>query len=112
ARGVARCSSPARLHYHNLHSFPTRRSSDLKLRAMFVDHSGFIRDRLESFVGRQAELAEIRQRIAKQMVTGGYITITGQAGQGKRDRKSTRLNSSHVANSYAVFCSKKKTTTS
>src|SRR5690625_6751868 len=24
------------------------------------------------------------------------------------DRKSTRLNSSHVANSYAVFCSKKK----
>src|SRR5215510_15986443 len=26
-----------------------------------------------------------------------------------RDRKSTRLNSSHVANSYAVFCLKKKT---
>src|SRR5690625_6299762 len=27
------------------------------------------------------------------------------------DRKSTRLNSSHVAISYAVFCLKKKTTT-
>src|SRR5690606_40807057 len=26
----------------------------------------------------------------------------------KRDRKSTRLNSSHVENSYAVFCLKKK----
>src|SRR5690625_5816577 len=26
----------------------------------------------------------------------------------ERDRKSTRLNSSHVANSYAVFCLKKK----
>src|SRR5690625_6025780 len=26
-----------------------------------------------------------------------------------RDRKSTRLNSSHVAISYAVFCLKKKT---
>src|SRR5690625_6725238 len=26
-----------------------------------------------------------------------------------RDRKSTRLNSSHVANSYAVYCLKKKT---
>src|SRR5690625_6506818 len=25
-----------------------------------------------------------------------------------KDRKSTRLNSSHVASSYAVFCSKKK----
>src|SRR5690625_7033987 len=28
-----------------------------------------------------------------------------------RDRKSTRLNSSHVAISYAVFCLKKKSTT-
>src|SRR5690625_6641489 len=28
-----------------------------------------------------------------------------------QDRKSTRLNSSHVANSYAVFCLKKKTKT-
>src|SRR6266508_6233471 len=27
---------------------------------------------------------------------------------GPRDRKSTRLNSSHVAISYAVFCLKKK----
>src|SRR5690625_6398419 len=30
------------------------------------------------------------------------------AGRGARDRKSTRLNSSHVAISYAVFCLKKK----
>src|SRR5439155_25030724 len=29
-------------------------------------------------------------------------------GQARRDRKSTRLNSSHVAISYAVFCLKKK----
>src|SRR5690625_6321865 len=28
---------------------------------------------------------------------------------GRGDRKSTRLNSSHVAISYAVFCLKKKT---
>src|SRR5690625_5441509 len=27
----------------------------------------------------------------------------------RRDRKSTRLNSSHVATSYAVFCLRKKT---
>src|SRR5690606_40359078 len=27
----------------------------------------------------------------------------------RTDRKSTRLNSSHVKNSYAVFCLKKKT---
>src|SRR5690606_42165655 len=30
---------------------------------------------------------------------------------GQLDRKSTRLNSSHVKISYAVFCLKKKTTT-
>src|SRR5439155_4854485 len=30
------------------------------------------------------------------------------AATGRRDRKSTRLNSSHVAISYAVFCLKKK----
>src|SRR5256885_5281984 len=28
----------------------------------------------------------------------------------RRDRKSTRLNSSHLVNSYAVFCLKKKKT--
>src|SRR5256885_9940294 len=28
--------------------------------------------------------------------------------RGKRDRKSTRLNSSHLVISYAVFCLKKK----
>src|SRR5690625_5501365 len=32
----------------------------------------------------------------------------GQAGAEGEDRKSTRLNSSHVAISYAVFCLKKK----
>src|SRR5690625_6582093 len=32
------------------------------------------------------------------------------ARQSGRDRKSTRLNSSHVAISYAVFCLKKKNT--
>src|SRR3712207_6851588 len=31
---------------------------------------------------------------------------------GERDRKSTRLNSSHANISYAVFCLKKKTGTS
>src|SRR5258705_7036422 len=32
----------------------------------------------------------------------------GSAGGGPRDRKSTRLNSSHLGISYAVFCLKKK----
>src|SRR5690606_14927229 len=36
---------------------------------------------------------------------------TDSAGNLSRDRKSTRLNSSHVKISYAVFCLKKKRTT-
>src|SRR5207253_6311696 len=35
--------------------------------------------------------------------------IVTHDGTGKKDRKSTRLNSSHVAISYAVFCLKKRT---
>src|SRR2546426_12624068 len=31
-----------------------------------------------------------------------------QVGRARRDRKSTRLNSSHLVISYAVFCLKKK----
>src|SRR5438270_5691609 len=33
---------------------------------------------------------------------------SGEGGWDRRDRKSTRLNSSHSQNSYAVFCLKKK----
>src|SRR5690606_39309893 len=41
----------------------------------------------------------------------GYIPSTDGTvtGLSKVDRKSTRLNSSHVKSSYAVFCLKKKT---
>src|SRR3712207_8183926 len=35
----------------------------------------------------------------------------GRARRGNRDRKSTRLNSSHANISYAVFCLKKKKNT-
>src|SRR5437870_9278109 len=36
--------------------------------------------------------------------------VGGIDGDDRQDRKSTRLNSSHVAISYAVFCLKKKST--
>src|SRR2546426_7302290 len=38
----------------------------------------------------------------------GLIVLAGPPGTG--DRKSTRLNSSHLVISYAVFCLKKKKT--
>src|SRR5690625_6190278 len=45
---------------------------------------------------------------SKIVVPEGFALITLQDGQitGLIDRKSTRLNSSHVAISYAVFCLK------
>src|SRR3712207_7025227 len=42
----------------------------------------------------------------------GRAQVLGEAARmrgGQRDRKSTRLNSSHANISYAVFCLKKKT---
>src|SRR5256885_9505878 len=40
---------------------------------------------------------------------GKVVAVSsGKGGGGKSDRKSTRLNSSHLVISYAVFCLKKK----
>src|SRR2546426_8290401 len=39
---------------------------------------------------------------------GGAVHGAGQGPALPRDRKSTRLNSSHLVISYAVFCLKKK----
>src|SRR3712207_8115447 len=41
-----------------------------------------------------------------EVVGGGAVRVTGAVDV--EDRKSTRLNSSHVNISYAVFCLKKK----
>src|SRR5438270_3421062 len=73
-----------RARHRDLHSFPTRRSSDLSsdtegvywaVRGLLSQTSGLPADRNEEF---------------------------------HPDRKSTRLNSSHSQISYAVFCLKKK----
>src|SRR5690348_18025974 len=41
---------------------------------------------------------------------GSGLAPAGRGLTGRRDRKSTRLNSSHPSISYAVFCLKKKRT--
>src|SRR5690606_42153297 len=41
-------------------------------------------------------------------LVGIYTGVSGNRGVYELDRKSTRLNSSHVKISYAVFCLKKK----
>src|SRR5947209_13972646 len=46
--------------------------------------------------------------VPQRMVEGVDIVFHLAAIHGGRDRKSTRLNSSHANISYAVFCLKKK----
>src|SRR5690349_24031755 len=48
------------------------------------------------------------QTDATEAVLPVLIAISRTRGLASRDRKSTRLNSSHVEISYAVFCLKKK----
>src|SRR5690348_18108403 len=47
------------------------------------------------------------QDLEKEIYDLHYSNVAGSA----KDRKSTRLNSSHPSISYAVFCLKKKRTT-
>src|SRR5207253_5845818 len=55
---------------------------------------------------RGTEMAEQYETAAAQKVT--TLVTRELEGNNEKDRKSTRLNSSHVAISYAVFCLKKK----
>src|SRR5690625_6958412 len=50
----------------------------------------------------------VRQIVQVGMFLDELVSIERGIESGDRDRKSTRLNSSHVAISYAVFCLKKK----
>src|SRR5439155_25349184 len=77
-----------------------------------------LHDALPISVGALQRGAEVLDRVAdallllknegEQLAPGGHVRTRGD--HFIRDRKSTRLNSSHVAISYAVFCLKKKTT--
>src|SRR5262245_62912996 len=54
------------------------------------------------------DAAHARQSIAPAGLFDGHLDVGAiDAGRGA-DRKSTRLNSSHLGISYAVFCLKKK----
>src|SRR5205814_8675016 len=70
--------------HRDLHSFPTRRSSDLRRRRAAVP---------------TARAPRAPERLAPP---------PGRPRGARADRKSTRLNSSHLGISYAVFCLKKK----
>src|SRR5206468_8905603 len=84
--------------HRDLHSFPTRRSSDLEAGASGVHRVRGLRDHDRAL---PLLAAHHREREREYRLLG--------AVDGKQlDRKSTRLNSSHDQISYAVFCLKKK----
>src|SRR5690625_5595068 len=59
--------------------------------------------------GRTAEIFRLQDgRIIKLLSSRVPVQRVKRELKLARDRKSTRLNSSHVAISYAVFCLKKK----
>src|SRR5437867_12992000 len=74
-------------HHRDLHSFPTRRSSDLVNIDVF-DQPG--------------------RRLASTHCGKFMHHVVDALLHRHLDRKSTRLNSSHRTISYAVFCLKKK----
>src|SRR5438309_6487664 len=47
------------------------------------------------------------RRAARGVPAAGSPHLSATAARRRRDRKSTRLNSSHSSTSYAVFCLKK-----
>src|SRR5690606_42152605 len=89
----------------SLHSFPTRRSSDLGDQIWLSGHFLMLPYSMNWADDRDLRCtANIWSNISL-----AWSTI--RASNGTPDRKSTRLNSSHVKISYAVFCLKKKTRT-
>src|SRR5205814_10152333 len=92
-------------YIYSLHSFPTRRSSDLG----FVSASAG-RTRA-SPRGRRARRSRLRRPLpASPPRARATCAERSAAREPAPDRKSTRLNSSHLGISYAVFCLKKKNT--
>ena len=62
---------------------PRKTDNDVRLASMLIDHKSFLEDRLSRFVGREQELSNLIGFIEAKRQTGGYVTITGAAGQGK-----------------------------
>src|SRR5699024_11299686 len=91
-------------------SFPTRRSSDLGGAAVFAETVNQVRKRnpgttveiLPSDMKWDYESLNLLMSSKPDIFNHNVETVR------RLDRKSTRLNSSHVSISYAVFCLKKR----
>src|SRR5207248_5118158 len=106
------CRFQSPLPLRSLHSFPTRRSSDLNQAWLFATMGA-----LTFAVELGAPLALLNKRLGRTWAFMAFLMHWGIVFimaiefryhlSGIPDRKSTRLNSSHRTISYAVFCLKK-----
>src|SRR5205807_8314271 len=99
-------------HHLHLHSFPTRRSSDLKRTPLNSQWKTATNCLLLAVAQRQTHLAALAGILKPSLLFFRFhderwyrprlsrVFVNGH----ERDRKSTRLNSSHLVISYAVFC--------
>src|SRR5690606_40042579 len=97
------CRSPRALL-----SFPTRRSSDLgpvDSRSGWVMTTTFWALMSPTVV---AALSGLTWRVSALLPDAHAESEATENAMAEADRKSTRLNSSHVKTSYGVFCLKKK----
>src|SRR5690606_42132388 len=106
--GSEACLFSVYVYHIALHSFPTRRSSDLVL-FVILEHAAI--GPAAGYLGVDIFFVLsgfLITRIIQRGMEDRTFRFTGfYARRAKRlDRKSTRLNSSHVKISYAVFCLK------
>src|SRR5690554_7011972 len=84
---------------------------------LFRSVNGKVTDQVDYLTATDEERYVIAQANAPLKDDGSFVNdrVLVRRGSGDveyvppKDRKSTRLNSSHVRTSYAVFCLKKKT---
>src|SRR5207253_4374845 len=93
-----------------LHSFPTRRSSDLNNHVVegATQLQVILRDQSRPYDARIVGTSPQDDIAVIKIDARDLPALSFGDSHNLRDRKSTRLNSSHVAISYAVFCLKKK----
>src|SRR5690606_41217897 len=92
------------------HSVPTRRSSDLEETSIPINYDDLITDlKVGDRITVDNGLINLQvlskdERIMRCRVIDGGVLKSKRHVNLPGDRKSTRLNSSHVKSSYAVFC--------
>src|SRR5207249_5538343 len=95
-----------------LHSFPTRRSSDLARVGQLLVQGGargstpIVPERWIDDIAHHGDPAAWAAGNGSEFFPGLPLRYRSKwyVQDGAADRKSTRLNSSHVSISYAVFC--------